>query len=297
MFRSVLLRSSYVLCYALCYVPFCIHVTVQPGWFCNLDNSQGMSIPDASSRLPAHPNIHPLSTYISTPPRAGKQQIGVCFVRAGNAVSKQGKMERMATVRGAEDHNAVSKQPKMKMMLTVKANPKFLMLHQIGRKSRWCQQNPKGIKECCWHQRRILPRWCSISSRLPSHHHKKASKRYSIGMPGAKIIFMSGRHCMDFTSAGMWLKAGIGFFANLLYAARMPLNLFTVSSPGESMTLSPITLAQQNPSEISIFDAIQPISEAVTLYLPQLFFCKRPSVRALMPILNVTEFDISYSVK
>ncbi len=45
-------------------------------------------------------------------------------------------MERMATVRGAEDHNAVSKQPKMKMMLTVKANPKFLMLHQIGRKSR-----------------------------------------------------------------------------------------------------------------------------------------------------------------
>ena len=54
-------------------------VTVQPGGFCNLDYYQGMSIPGASSRLPAHPSIHPLSTYILAPPRAGKQKIGACF--------------------------------------------------------------------------------------------------------------------------------------------------------------------------------------------------------------------------
>ena len=58
------------------------------------------------------------------------------FVRAGVAVSKQGKIGRMPTVSMAGDHNAVSKQPKMKMMPTVKAYPKVMMLHQIGRKSR-----------------------------------------------------------------------------------------------------------------------------------------------------------------
>ena len=124
-----------------------------------------MSIPDAASRLPAHPSIHPLSTYISAPPRAGKQKIGACFVRAGDAVSKQ---------------------LNMKMMPTVKAYQEVLMLHQIGRKWSWCQQKSSGIKECCWHQERILPRWCSIFSRLPSHHHEKASKWYSIGMPGTE---------------------------------------------------------------------------------------------------------------
>ena len=55
-------------------------VTVQPGGFCNLDYFQGMSIPGASSRLPAHPSVRLLSTYISAQPRAGKQKIGVCFV-------------------------------------------------------------------------------------------------------------------------------------------------------------------------------------------------------------------------
>ena len=49
---------------------------------------------------------------------------------------------------------------------------------------------------------------------------------------------------MDFTSAAMLMKAGIGFFANLLYPNRMPLYFFTASSPNESMTLSPVTLAQ-----------------------------------------------------
>ena len=92
----------------------------------------------------------------------------------------------MPTVRGVEDHNAVSKQPIMKMMLTVKAHLEVMTLHQIGRKWSWCQQKSRGIKECCWHQGRILPRWCSIFSRLPSHHHEKASKWYSISMPGAE---------------------------------------------------------------------------------------------------------------
>ena len=38
------------------------------------------------------------------------------------------------------------------------------------------------------------------------------------------------------------MKNSIGFFANLLYPNHMPLGFFTFSSPGESMTLSPVTL-------------------------------------------------------
>lgn len=72
------------------------------------------------------------------------------------------------------------------MMLTVKADLKVMMLHQIGRKWRWCQQKSSGIEECCWHQGRILPRWCSIFSRLPSHHHEKASIWCSIGISGTE---------------------------------------------------------------------------------------------------------------
>ena len=85
----------------------------------------------------------------------------------------------------------------------------------------------------------------------------------------------------------------IDFFAILLYPDRMPLGFFAVSFPGESMTLSPVTLAQYYSSEISIFDAKPPISEAVTLYLSQLFFFKRPLVVSQRHILNVTESKIS----
>ena len=143
------------------------YLTVQSGWFCDMDNFQGMSILGVSFCLPAHPSIHPLSTCILAPPRAGKQEVGACFVCASVAVSKQ---------------------PKMKMMLTVKADLEVMMLHQIGRKLIWCQQKTSKIEECCWHQRRILPRWYSIFSRLPSHHHEKASKWYSIGMPGTENL-------------------------------------------------------------------------------------------------------------
>ena len=79
---------------------------------------------------------------------------------------------------------------------------------------------------------------------------------------------------MVFTSAGMLMKVGIGFFANLLYPNRMPLGFFTVSSPGESMTLSPVTLAQYYPGKILIFDAKPLIFEAVTLSLLCISFCK-----------------------
>ena len=102
------------------------------------------------------------------------------------------KWEGFQRQQGAADHNAVSKQPKMKMIPTVKAYPKVMMLHQIGRKSRWCQQKSKEIKECCWHQGKILPRWYSIFSRLPSHHHEKASIWYSMGMPGTE----NHLHCL-----------------------------------------------------------------------------------------------------
>ena len=50
------------------------------------------TIPGASSRLPAHPSIHPLSTCILAPPRAGKRKVGACFVCVGDAVSKQPDM-------------------------------------------------------------------------------------------------------------------------------------------------------------------------------------------------------------
>ena len=72
---------------------------------------------------------------------------------------------------------------------------------------------------------------------------------------------------MDFTSAAMLMKAGIGFFANLLYPNRMPLGFFTASFPGESMTLSPVTLVQYYPGKIPIFDAKPLISESMTLSL------------------------------
>ena len=57
------------------------------------------------------------------------------------------------------------------------------------------------------------------------------------------------------------------YFANSLYPERMPLGFFAVSSPGESMTLSLVTLAQYYQNEISIFDAKSPIFEAVALSL------------------------------
>lgn len=75
-----------------------------------------------------------------------------------------------------------------------------MMLHQIGRKSRWCQQKSGEIEDCCWHQGRILPGWCSIFSRLPSHHHEKASKWYSMGMSGA------GNHLHSLADAAWILR-------------------------------------------------------------------------------------------
>ena len=57
------------------------------------------------------------------------------------------------------------------------------------------------------------------------------------------------------------------FFTNLLYPNRMPLGFFTGSFPGESMTLSPVTLARYYQCEILIFDAKPLISESVALSL------------------------------
>ena len=82
-----------------------------------------------------------------------------------------------------------------------------------------------------------------------------------------KTIFMPYRRYMDCTSASMLMKAGIGFFTNLFYTNRMPLGFFTASFPGESMTLSPVTLVQYYPGKIPIFDAKPLISESMTLSL------------------------------
>ena len=63
------------------------------------------------------------------------------------------------------------------------------------------------------------------------------------------------------------MMAGLGFFANLLYLIRMPLDFFAVSSPGESMALSPVTFARYYPGKIPFFDAKPLVSEVVTLSL------------------------------
>ena len=66
-----------------------------------------------------------------------------------------------------------------------------------------------------------------------------------------------------------------GFFTNRPYLAHMPLGFFAVSSSGDPVTLSHVTLAQRRPSKISVFDAKPPFSEAVTLSPPKLFFVNR----------------------
>ena len=92
------------------------------------------------------------------------------------------------------------------------------------------------------------------------------------------------------------MKADIGFFANLLYPELMPLGFFTVSFPGESMTLNPVTLAQYYLGKILIFDAKPLISEAVTLSLLYISSANHQLSPSRRRILNVTESDISYSV-
>ena len=87
------------------------------------------------------------------------------------------------------------------------------------------------------------------------------------------------------------------FFANLLYPDRMPLGFFTISSPGEPVTLSPATLALHHLSKNPLFDAKPSFSEAVTLSPPRLFFVNRPFGPPRSQILNVTASNISLSVK
>ena len=155
-----------------------------------------MSVPGTSSRLPAHPSIQPLSTYILAPPAQANKKSAPVFVRASDAVSKQRKMGRMPTV---------------------KAYPKF-----------------------------------------------EAVTRY---------------------------------FANSLYPKRVPLGFFAFSASDEPVTLSPVTLALRHLSKNAIFDAKPPVSEAVTLSPPKLFFVNRPFVPPRSQILNVTASNIFLSVK
>ena len=82
-------------------------------------------------------------------------------------------------------------------------------------------------------------------------------------------------------------------FTNLLYPNRMALGFFTVSFPGESMTLSLVTLAQYYPSKIPIFDAKPLISEVVTLSLLCFSSANHLLSQSRRRILNVTESDIS----
>lgn len=74
---------------------------------------------------------------------------------------------------------------------------------------------------------------------------------------------------------GFGLLLTSNFFANQPYFNHMPLDFFTVSSSDEPVTLRPFTLAARQPSEIPVFDAKPPFSEAVTLSPPKLFFVNR----------------------
>ena len=87
------------------------------------------------------------------------------------------------------------------------------------------------------------------------------------------------------------------FFTNRPYLAHMPLGFFTVSSSYEPETLSRVILALRHPSEIPLFDAKPPFSEAVTLSPPRLFFVNHCLFPPRSQILNVTALNISLSVK
>ena len=120
----------------------------------------------------------------------------------------------------------------------------------------------------------------------------------------------------------------LGIFANHPYLARMPLDIpsrhsrtwsqmlsgtrlfrksdlsrshairfFAVSSSGSSVTLSHVALALRHPSKITVFDAKPPLSEAVTLSPPKLFFGNQRIIAPQSQIINVTASNISLSVK
>lgn len=77
----------------------------------------------------------------------------------------------------------------------------------------------------------------------------------------------------------------------------MPLGFFAIFSSGEPVTLSHVTLAARQPSEIPVFDAKTPFPEAVTLSPPRLLFVNRRLIAPQSQILNVTALNISLSVK
>ena len=77
----------------------------------------------------------------------------------------------------------------------------------------------------------------------------------------------------------------------------MPLGIFAVSSSGSPVTLSHVALALRHPSKVTVFDAKPPLSEAVTLSPPKLFFGNHRLFLRRSPILNVTASNISLAVK
>ena len=86
-------------------------------------------------------------------------------------------------------------------------------------------------------------------------------------------------------------------FANKPYLACMTLGFFAVSSSRSPMTLSHVALALRNPRKITVFDAKPPLSEAVTLSPPKLFFGNHRLFLRRSQILNGTGSNISLAVK
>ena len=71
-------------------------VTVQPGWFCNLDNFQVMSITGHLFSFACPPQYAAFIYLHIGPPRAGKRKIGACFRSSGWSCIKTAKNGKAA---------------------------------------------------------------------------------------------------------------------------------------------------------------------------------------------------------
>ena len=225
------------------------------------------------------------------------------------------KWERCQPQEEAEDHNAVSKQPNMKMMLTEKriwsswwciklakdeadANKNQTRLKSVvGIREEFCPDDAAFFQDCPVINRRKLQNdtaWVCrgggnhIHARMTLHGLNR-SGHPACSVPSALPTLHRFYECRYADDNHRWSR----YFTNLLYPNRMALGFFTVSFPGESMTLSLVTLAQYYPSKIPIFDAKPLISEVVTLSLLCFSSANHLLSQSRRRILNVTESDIT----
>ena len=93
------------------------------------------------------------------------------------------------------------------------------------------------------------------------------------------------------------MPAGTRLFRKSDLSRSHAIRFFRISSSGSPVTLSHVSLALRHPSKITVFDAKPPLSEAVTLSPPKLFFGNQHIIAPRSQIINVTASNISLSVK